>query len=173
VNHPSPPTVTAVPRPGADAPPLEQLLGMMWAIDTPQHHALVDYYREHRHDADTDGNVPGHRGSLIYGRARWIPAWEVYAIGRTTDVTVTVRPFSAWIVTLPDPAGTLYENCWHYSGLYDAYMAARTWLLEGDAEPTGWHSHPQSGRRRPTGDPGREFNVTVDVGKWLRDRRPS
>ncbi len=28
---------------------------------------------------------------------------------------------------------------------------------EGEGEPTGWFRHPRTGRRRPDGDPEREY----------------
>lgn len=48
-----------------------------------------------------------------------------------------------------------YENSWCYEHLADAIEAAERW--DGEGEPTGWHRHPHSGRRRPGGDPDKEY----------------
>lgn len=167
--QPSQSAVIASPWPPTAEPiALEQLLGMTVA-EGAERDALLGFYLEHR--AAPDGDVHGAEEAVIYGRATWNPHWEVYEIGRTTRWTVSVRPYSGWIVTLPDPGGSIYEDCWHYAGLLEAYLAARTWLLEGGVEPHGWHSHPQSGRRRPGGDASREFNGTIDVQEWLDNLR--
>jgi hypothetical protein len=36
-----------------------------------------------------------------------------------------------------------------------AVLAAHEW--DGTGEPVGWMRHPQTGRRRPDGDPAREY----------------
>lgn len=52
-----------------------------------------------------------------------------------------------------------YTDSWIYDaeqGLDDAgWRAALGW--DGDGEPQGWYRHVQSGRRRPEGDPAREY----------------
>jgi hypothetical protein len=50
-----------------------------------------------------------------------------------------------------------YENRWCYS-TYDAAKAALdAWTGEDGTEPQGWHRHPSTGRRRPDGDPSKEY----------------
>jgi hypothetical protein len=50
----------------------------------------------------------------------------------------------------------LIADLWLYPDLPSALQAARTW--DGlTPEPRGWHVHPLSGRRRPDGDPAREY----------------
>src|SRR5213594_3620298 len=44
---------------------------------------------------------------------------------------------------------------WIYPSLEAALAAAKAW--DGQDEPAGWHRHPTSGRRRPGGDPEREY----------------
>ncbi len=52
-----------------------------------------------------------------------------------------------------------YDDTWIYDaeqGLLDAgWRAALGW--DGEGEPDGWYRHPQSGRRRPGGDPAKEY----------------
>lgn len=48
-----------------------------------------------------------------------------------------------------------YVDRWCY---YDSDAAARALLdWDGTGEPSGWHRHPTSGRRRPHGRPDEEF----------------
>ena len=59
-----------------------------------------------------------------------------------------------------DATVCVYQNRWDYPSdealcPYDAqWRAALGW--DGDGEPEGWYRHPQSGRRRPGGDPAKE-----------------
>jgi len=48
-----------------------------------------------------------------------------------------------------------YDDCWDYPSLTAAIKAMERW--DGQGEPDGWTRHPTSGRRRPDGDPSREF----------------
>lgn len=50
-----------------------------------------------------------------------------------------------------------YTDTWIYDceQADDGWRAALGW--DGQGEPEGWYRHPQSGRRRPDGDPAREF----------------
>ena len=53
-----------------------------------------------------------------------------------------------------------YDDRWCYAtqtGANGAEDAARRWLAEGTSEPTMWHRHPKTARRRPEGDPSREY----------------
>jgi len=54
----------------------------------------------------------------------------------------------------PDDGLTI-DNEWHYESSDLAIFAAAVW--DGENEPTGWHRHPSSGRRRPEGDEAREY----------------
>ncbi len=47
------------------------------------------------------------------------------------------------------------QDGWVYASLETALAAARAW--DGHEEPSGWLRHPKSGRRRPGGDPAREY----------------
>lgn len=50
-----------------------------------------------------------------------------------------------------------YEDRWCFSGAAAAIAGAVQWHASTEVEPSGWHRHPPSGRRRPDGDPAREF----------------
>lgn len=48
-----------------------------------------------------------------------------------------------------------FDNLWCYHDVDAAWRAAFGW--DGSGEPSGWYRHPQTGRRRPDGDPAREY----------------
>jgi len=50
-----------------------------------------------------------------------------------------------------------YGERWCYSTPDGALNALAAWNGADGTEPTGWHRHPDSGRRRPDGDPAREY----------------
>lgn len=51
----------------------------------------------------------------------------------------------------------VFDDTW----IYDVEQADAGWRAaigwDGEGEPEGWYRHPQSGRRRPDGDPAKEF----------------
>lgn len=55
------------------------------------------------------------------------------------------------------PGDGFFDDTWIYDieQLAEGWRAALGW--DGQGEPEGWYRHPQSGRRRPDGDPAREF----------------
>jgi hypothetical protein len=51
-----------------------------------------------------------------------------------------------------------YEDRWCFCNFYVAGAALVEWRNRGfEGEPIGWHRHPDSGRRRPDGDPSKEY----------------
>lgn len=48
-----------------------------------------------------------------------------------------------------------YEDRWCYANREKAEAALHAW--DGTGEPSGWHRNPRTGRRRPDGDPTREY----------------
>jgi hypothetical protein len=50
-----------------------------------------------------------------------------------------------------------YEDRWCFASYEKAQAALAAWDGEEDAEPQGWHRHPDSGRRRPDGDASKEY----------------
>jgi hypothetical protein len=74
--------------------------------------------------------------------------------GRILDLMPLL--FGAWRLSV-GPKGSLgyYDDQWDYEGQARALSAMMSW--DGEGEPTGWHRHPSSGRRRPGGDPAMEY----------------
>lgn len=56
---------------------------------------------------------------------------------------------------IADLSSGYYGDRWCYHTYAQAKAALMAW--DGEGEPTGWHRHPDSGRRRPDGDPTREY----------------
>jgi hypothetical protein len=50
-----------------------------------------------------------------------------------------------------------YGDHWCYHNVWDAMEALASWDGAEGTEPQGWHRHPTTGRRRPDGDPGKEY----------------
>lgn len=50
----------------------------------------------------------------------------------------------------------VYDDRWCYADRAKAEAALVAWNPLTQKEPEGWHRHPDSGRRRPDGDPTKE-----------------
>jgi hypothetical protein len=51
-----------------------------------------------------------------------------------------------------------YGDRWCYETFDKALNALIDWQKrDGEGEPTGWHRHPDTGRRRPDGDASKEY----------------
>lgn len=50
-----------------------------------------------------------------------------------------------------------YEDNWCYQNREMALIFLRKW--DGQGEPIGWHRNQRTGRRRPGGDPAKEYHV--------------
>ena len=81
-----------------------------------------------------------HRRDLGDGRAIWI-----------------YRMIYTWSVCIGQIGHPCYTDRWCYMTLNDARAAADIWDPFTEAEPTGWHRHPRTGRRRPDGDASKEY----------------
>jgi hypothetical protein len=55
----------------------------------------------------------------------------------------------------PTPPLMAFDECFCYCDFTRAYEAISRW--DGTGEPLGWHRHPPTGRRRPDGDPDKEY----------------
>jgi hypothetical protein len=70
---------------------------------------------------------------------------------------IVTQPFNWKLgVSQPENVHTFYDDTWEYTdggAAFDAFM-----IWDGDGEPEGWYRHPMSGRRRPDGDPAKEFH---------------
>ncbi len=56
--------------------------------------------------------------------------------------------------TLGEALLEFIDDTWDYE-THEAGLKAMGW--DGKGEPTGWHRHPASGRRRPGGNPENEY----------------
>jgi hypothetical protein len=72
------------------------------------------------------------------------------------EIIVTPRMFNAIITIGPKDAMT-YDTHWCYDNPVQAKIAAEAWDPMTQDEPDGWFRHADSGRRRPNGDPEKEY----------------
>jgi hypothetical protein len=84
------------------------------------------------------------------------PYFKVLADGRIA----WIRPFfytSAIVVAEWQWIDDGCKDRWCYEDRSDAEAALDKWAIEGGPEPSGWHRHPSSGRRRPRGNAELEY----------------
>lgn len=74
--------------------------------------------------------------------------------GRFLDLVPLTRGIYRVCLGQPDHDG-VYADEWHYQGHFEADVCMCAW--DGIGEPGGWFRHPATGRRRPDGDPEREY----------------
>jgi|SRR5882724_8772351 len=60
-----------------------------------------------------------------------------------------------WLLAIGPLHSDTYRDSWEYTVREPAIAAFVDW--NGEGEPEGWYRHPSSGRRRPDGDPAKEF----------------
>lgn len=61
------------------------------------------------------------------------------------------------IVIIGKTAALDYDSHWCFDTLPQALIAAESWNPATQPEPEGWFRHAMSGRRRPNGDPTKEY----------------
>ena len=95
---------------------------------------------------------------VIHPQPVWNEHWASLDIGMRGWQVVAVLGFiyTSAIITRGADALLSYDDRWCYHDQPAAIAAARAWLAGDDPEPSGWHRHPATGRRRPGGDPARE-----------------
>lgn len=100
--------------------------------------------------------APAHLPDLPF--AVWDDERAVWVVGGTSAYTIDVMPllFTAALVTTPRGQDRYYTDRWCYTTVEKAALAGHAWDPAVDKEPSGWHRHPASGRRRPDGDPAQE-----------------
>ena len=81
-----------------------------------------------------------------YDYTRTLPDGRVLAVERLFGRQALLSLRAPW---------SHVQDGWVYASLETALAAARAW--DGHEEPSGWLRHPKSGRRRPGGDPAREY----------------
>lgn len=86
-----------------------------------------------------------------------VEAWQVSHHPDGRMVWVIDLMFTSAIVIGDENAAT-YDDRWCYTTRQEAFAHACAWLMGEPmtAEPTGWHRHPPTGRRRVNGDPTTE-----------------
>lgn len=85
----------------------------------------------------------------------WAKAEKVFADGRVAYVVAMVYTYRLTISSSESAVSGCYDDGWCYTTEYQAVTALNNW--DGQGEPTGWHRHPPSGRRRPNGDAAQEY----------------
>jgi hypothetical protein len=95
---------------------------------------------------DRDSVVAGHGGGCVE-----------YKIIENGLLYAAIKPLMFhWTMIVGQVGDFLgYEDRWCYGDRERAETALRAW--SGVGEPTGWHRHPKTGRRRPNGDASREY----------------
>ncbi len=81
-----------------------------------------------------------------YNYTKTLPDGRVIAVERLFGHQALLSLRAPWIHV---------QDGWVYASLETALAAARAW--DGREEPSGWIRPPTSGRRRPGGDPAREY----------------
>lgn len=74
-----------------------------------------------------------------------------------TGVYVIDKLFTVGVVigTIGSP---MFDETWCYEDRPSALAAVAAWDVDGgQVEPEGWHRHIRTGRRRPGGDPTKEY----------------
>jgi hypothetical protein len=67
------------------------------------------------------------------------------------------RKIYTWAVGIGDDLCP--HDHWCYTSELKALKEFERWNPMTEAEPTGWFRNPQSGRRRPDGDPAKEYSA--------------
>ena len=62
-----------------------------------------------------------------------------------------------WLLSIGPTDRLWYDDTWEYTDPARAVVAFLSWDPATQAEPDGWYRHPKTGRRRPDGDPSREY----------------
>ncbi len=75
--------------------------------------------------------------------------------GRTLVVLPLLWGYAS--LALGRPGQSWFYDTWQYQSRQAALDACLEWNGEPGTEPTGWYKHPATGRRRPDGDPAREY----------------
>lgn len=102
--------------------------------------------------------------AVAYGlthRVTWDARVEAWRVGTHPDGrAVWVHPLMFTSAIIIGPVNeAAYDDRWCYQRSDQAIRAAQDWLAGEPVtpEPTGWHRHPSTGRRRPNGDRATEY----------------
>lgn len=75
--------------------------------------------------------------------------------GRAAYLAPLLFHWTIKLVTIGDMFG--YDDRWCYQTEILGRRALATWDFPREKEPTGWHRHPSTGRRRTDGNPAAEY----------------
>lgn len=82
--------------------------------------------------------------------------WRALPSGE--EIVVYPMTFGKARLCLGHHDGLSIIDAWCYEDPWLAITAATIWTGEGDPLD-GWHRNPHTGRRRPGGDPSKEYNA--------------
>lgn len=92
----------------------------------------------------------------------WVKGFDPMAItvrdlgdGRYAYVSRLIYHYTLKVGQIGDEIG--YDDRWCYQTLTLANAALKAWNPAIEKEPTGWHRSPHTGRRRPDGNPAKEY----------------
>lgn len=90
--------------------------------------------------------------------AEWSEALYVRHLPDGRYISIYPLLGNNWQLTI-SAAGNFIEHydTWTYDNLESVIDQAKTWSGDNGTEPTGWIRHPHSGRRRPDGNPAKEY----------------
>lgn len=97
-----------------------------------------------------------------FDKPEWSIDRNVWHMACTATHAFDVMPFiftHAIVVSRWDQIDDYYIDRWCYGSREAAVAAMQAWTDYDkwpDTEPTGWHRHPPTGRRRKDGDPSTE-----------------
>lgn len=82
---------------------------------------------------------------------------EYKAIG--DDMYAAIKPLLFHWTMIVGQVGDYmgFEDRWCYENRAKAEAGLRAW--DGTGDPSGWHRHPKSSRRRVNGDPATEYHA--------------
>lgn len=89
----------------------------------------------------------------------WDPHVEGWTVKDAPDgrrIWIVQFAYTGAIIIGP-PDAWEYDDRWCYATADLALTCARAWDAEPGTEPTGWHRHPDTGRRRPDGQPALQY----------------
>ena len=78
-----------------------------------------------------------------------------YPNGRVAYVYETLFNGGLLCLRNADPELDTHDDEWQYDTFAQALAALELW--DGEGEPRGWIRNPRTARRRPDGDPEREY----------------
>jgi len=73
------------------------------------------------------------------------------------EVSVIPMTFNKARIVVGPPGSPFLDDGWCYASVDHAKAALLGWDPLKDREPSGWFRNPKTGRRRPDGDPAKEY----------------